>query len=148
MAKYYTEQQNKEWIAKLPKKTLSAKVIITSTNGNVLLVKPTYKKAWQLPGGGPEIFEDPESAAVREVLEETGLRINKQDLRIIDTIFRPEHDVLVLIYEYTKQIDESTPITLPAEEHEGYRFENPSTASAYLGEYYQDFWLRFIISRS
>lgn len=140
MANYYTEQQNQEWIAKLPKKVLSSKVIITSTKGNILLVKPTYKKSWQFPGGGLEPFEGPKTAAVREVLEEAGLEINKEDLRIIDTVFNKKHDVLILIYEYTKRLDETVKISLSAEEHEGYKFENPETVPTYLSDYYQDFW--------
>ncbi|MCE9581458.1 MAG: NUDIX hydrolase [Planctomycetes bacterium] len=39
----------------------------------VLLVKPTGGRRWQLPGGGIKPNETPWTAAVREVLEETGL---------------------------------------------------------------------------
>jgi len=41
----------------------------------ILLVKPVYRKAWCLPGGLIGRNEDPAVAAVREVWEETGLRV-------------------------------------------------------------------------
>jgi 8-oxo-dGTP diphosphatase len=47
-------------------------------SGRVLLVKrryPPMQGAWAIPGGFLEAGETPESAACREVLEETGLHV-------------------------------------------------------------------------
>lgn len=41
--------------------------------GSVLLVEPTYKDYWEVPGGAVELDESPLSAARREVKEELGL---------------------------------------------------------------------------
>jgi 8-oxo-dGTP diphosphatase len=41
----------------------------------ILLVKARDKDTWQLPGGRIESGETPVQAVVREVLEETGLRV-------------------------------------------------------------------------
>ncbi len=57
MAKRYTDEQNKKWREGLPKKIVAAKVIAKSDRGNVLLVKPDYKDAWQLPGYYEEFWE-------------------------------------------------------------------------------------------
>lgn len=43
--------------------------------GRVLVVKHRKLKRWLPPGGHIELDEDPEQAAVREALEETGLNI-------------------------------------------------------------------------
>lgn len=42
--------------------------------GKILLVKPSYKPLWDLPGGYVEPGETPSQACIREVTEELGLR--------------------------------------------------------------------------
>jgi ADP-ribose pyrophosphatase YjhB (NUDIX family) len=41
--------------------------------GRILLVKPSYKPVWDLPGGVIEAAESPRAACVREVGEELGI---------------------------------------------------------------------------
>jgi 8-oxo-dGTP pyrophosphatase MutT (NUDIX family) len=143
MTRRFTDAQTEAWLAGLPRKALTAKAIITSDAGRILLVKPTYKDTWQFPGGGVEAGEPPEAAAVREAREETGLVLDPTELRIVGTAFRPGHDTLSLIYEYRPRLPESTPIQLPARELEGYQFADPSSLTDCIGRYYHDFWLRY-----
>ncbi len=60
-------------------------------NGRVLLCRlskelPEWEGCWTLPGGGLEFGESPEEAVVREVEEETGLKIKVKNVAGIDSI--------------------------------------------------------------
>lgn len=53
------------------------RVIIHHDNGKILLVRSRFsRQEWALPGGGVKHNESYEQAAVREVLEEIGLRVH------------------------------------------------------------------------
>lgn len=58
------------------------RVLIKDSAGRILIVAPRQKGAreWNLPGGKVEKGESPESAARREVLEETGLLLRSLSL--------------------------------------------------------------------
>ncbi len=53
----------------------SAAAIIRDTDGRVLLVKSAIAGVWGLPAGAVDLGETPEEAVVREVFEETNLRV-------------------------------------------------------------------------
>ncbi|WP_030559167.1 NUDIX hydrolase [Streptomyces aureocirculatus] len=55
--------------------TLAAGVLLFDEQDRVLLVDPTYKAGWEFPGGVVEPGEAPARAGVREVAEETGIRL-------------------------------------------------------------------------
>ncbi|HEY5805338.1 MAG TPA: NUDIX hydrolase [Lysobacter sp.] len=59
--------------ASFPKKRISAGAVIRSSSGELLIVKPTYREGWLLPGGVCESNESPAMALVREIDEELGL---------------------------------------------------------------------------
>ena len=62
-----------DYTATLPAKRAAAAVLFTDPEGRVLLVEPTYKPTWEIPGGTVELNESPFAAAAREVKEELGL---------------------------------------------------------------------------
>jgi ADP-ribose pyrophosphatase YjhB (NUDIX family) len=65
--------------------------LVLDEHGRVLLVRRAiepYRGMWALPAGYQEIDEPPEEAAVREVLEESGIRV--EVLSLFDLIFVPE----------------------------------------------------------
>ncbi|MFJ3670678.1 NUDIX domain-containing protein [Streptomyces sp. NPDC090106] len=55
--------------------TLAAGVLLFDERDRVLLVDPTYKAGWEFPGGVVEPGEAPARAGMREVTEETGVRL-------------------------------------------------------------------------
>src|SRR5688500_12948473 len=57
----------------LHKKRMGAGALFLDEQGRVLLVNPTYKPQWEIPGGIVELNESPRQAAAREVEEELGL---------------------------------------------------------------------------
>ncbi|MFE7815032.1 NUDIX domain-containing protein [Streptomyces sp. NPDC057433] len=56
--------------------TVAAGVLLFDERDRVLLVDPTYKPGWEFPGGVVEPGEAPARAGVREVAEETGIRLD------------------------------------------------------------------------
>ncbi|HMM62121.1 MAG TPA: NUDIX hydrolase [Candidatus Saccharibacteria bacterium] len=142
MSKEYTEDENKIWRASQPQKMVVVKVVIKSDQGNVLLAKPDYKKTWQLPGGGVNDHESPEAAAVREVKEELDLDISEGDLLIKGTIYKPDEEILFVIYESSKTISEDTQFELQSDEITDYKFIPAQDVAPLLSGYYSDFWSR------
>lgn len=59
--------------ARQARKRVAADVLIRDESGRVLLVDPTYKEGWDLPGGMVEANESPRSGVLRELGEELGL---------------------------------------------------------------------------
>nr|MDT0662598.1 NUDIX hydrolase [Micromonospora sp. DSM 115978] len=52
--------------------------------GRVLLVRPTYKPHWDIPGGYVEPGESPRAACMREIREELGLNVEVGPLLVVD----------------------------------------------------------------
>jgi 8-oxo-dGTP pyrophosphatase MutT (NUDIX family) len=73
-----------DFTATLPRKRMAAGVLFTDAVGRVLLVEPTYKESWEIPGGTVEADESPYAAAVREVGEELGLAVVPGRLLVVD----------------------------------------------------------------
>ncbi|WP_335341674.1 NUDIX hydrolase, partial [Pseudofrankia sp. EUN1h] len=61
------------WQRGLPRKRMAAAVVLVDDGGRVLLVRPTYRPGWDLPGGVIEQDEAPRAAARRELVEELSL---------------------------------------------------------------------------
>ncbi|HCT81107.1 MAG TPA: NUDIX hydrolase [Micromonosporaceae bacterium] len=64
----------------------AAGLLITDPDGRVLLVEPTYKPYWDLPGGRVEPGESPHAAAQREVKEELGIEVQLARLLVVDYV--------------------------------------------------------------
>lgn len=62
-----------EYVASLDRKRNSAAAVMYAPDGRILLVEPSYKEHFDLPGGAVEAGEPPWRAVAREVREELGL---------------------------------------------------------------------------
>lgn len=58
-------------------RTYGVKILAVNADGHVLLVRHSYhhRQSWLLPGGGIKRGEAPDQAAMRELSEETGCRV-------------------------------------------------------------------------
>lgn len=70
----------------LPGIPASAGAILRDRRGRILLLKPTYKSGWTIPGGVMEADgETPWQACRREILEEIGVHVESGRLAAVDT---------------------------------------------------------------
>ncbi len=60
---------------------MASGVVLFDPLDRILIVKPTYKDAWLIPGGIVEENESPKEAAIRETEEEIGLVL--PDVRLV-----------------------------------------------------------------
>ena len=70
-----------------PTKRVAAGALFLNEAGEILLVNPTYKPQWEIPGGLVEENEPPREGCIREVREEIGLSIEPHRLLSLD--YRP-----------------------------------------------------------
>jgi 8-oxo-dGTP diphosphatase len=54
---------------------MAAGALIRDEAGAILIVQPTYRPEWLVPGGSIEADESPHAACIREVQEELGLTL-------------------------------------------------------------------------
>jgi ADP-ribose pyrophosphatase YjhB (NUDIX family) len=70
----------------------SANVVVVNDAGEILLIRRADNDNWALPGGAMDLGESLPDAAVRETLEETGIRVELTGLVGIYT--DPRHVIL------------------------------------------------------
>ncbi|HYG83396.1 MAG TPA: NUDIX hydrolase [Verrucomicrobiae bacterium] len=81
MTREFTKQEKIAWLAAQPKKPLSSKLLVWDERRELLVIKPNYKKHWDIPGGMVEAWESPLEGAIREIKEELGLVIAPEALQ-------------------------------------------------------------------
>ena len=119
----------------LPTKRMAACALFLNAQQEWLIVKPTYRPDWLVPGGTIDANESPLAACKREVKEEIGLDVPiSQPLCIA---YQSPHgtrteSVQFVFWGGILIEDQINAIQLPAEELSQYRFVNPDTASQLL----------------
>ena len=85
-----------QYVASLARKRMAASALFRDEAGRVLLVEPTYKPVWDLPGGAVEAEESPHAACRREVREELGLDRAPGRVLAVDWVpSRPRDGVMI-----------------------------------------------------
>jgi 8-oxo-dGTP pyrophosphatase MutT (NUDIX family) len=78
-----------QYVAGLARKRMAAGVLFRDNAGRVLLVEPSYKPNWEIPGGAVEADESPWATATRELAEEMGWGRSLGRLLVVDYV-RPQ----------------------------------------------------------
>ncbi|WP_258952233.1 NUDIX domain-containing protein [Lentzea californiensis] len=99
--------------------------------GRLLLVEPTYKPYWEIPGGVIEHGETPSEACRREIEEELGLVRELGRLLVADWAPRDGEDRVLFVFE-GGLLTAGDHIQLQAEELRSYEFVTPSQAGKRL----------------
>jgi 8-oxo-dGTP pyrophosphatase MutT (NUDIX family) len=105
----------------------SAGAVISNDRGEVLIVNPTYKPYWNLPGGRVDDGETPRHACARELREELGLELVVGELLVtawIRIAGKGAHAYFVFDGGVLTRQQEGA-ITLQADELAEYRFVRP-----------------------
>lgn len=106
------------WLASAARPVTAAGALVRDPAGRVLLVEPTYRATWEVPGGLVEAGEGPAAACRRELLEELGLdetALPLGRLLCLDWSSTPRGDALRLLYDGGVLADASG-LHLPADE--------------------------------
>jgi 8-oxo-dGTP diphosphatase len=114
-----------DYSATLPRKRMGAGVLFFDPSGRVLLVEPTYKPYWEIPGGAVEAGESPRDAAIRELKEELGLSCPVGGLLAVDWVPpRPDRtEGLMMVFDGgLLAAQEAAAIRVPPEELRGFAF--------------------------
>jgi len=84
-----------------PTKRISVSGIIRDQSGKILIVKPSYRDGWLLPGGVVEPNESPVDALKREIHEELGITVTIGKLKCTDYVLahRQYHESIHLMFD-------------------------------------------------
>lgn len=110
--------------SKLPRKRIASGALFFNKEEELLILKPTYKDRWTIPGGIVDKYESPYDACVREVQEEVGL--DKKIGRMICVDYKTDDgrgdNVVFIFYGGFLTDDEIGKIELPEEEIAEFNF--------------------------
>jgi 8-oxo-dGTP diphosphatase len=118
-------------------KVLASGCIVRDQSGRILLVKPTYKPGWEIPGGMVEANESPVQACLREAREEIGLEVKLGRLLCVDYVrveIAPLERLMFVFDAGTISDLEITRIVLPPNELSEFRFVRLAESQELLPE--------------
>ena len=129
--------ERKAYQQTLPKKRMSAGCLFFDERGRLLVVNPTYKETWEIPGGVVEQSESPREAAIREVAEELGLVCRLERLLCVDYKSETETSIESVQFIFlgpVMSVETINRIRLPREELSEFRLLAPEKAVKLLNK--------------
>lgn len=114
---------------------MGAGALIRNEKGEILLMQPTYKKNWEIPGGIVEANESPYQACLREIKEELAIEVKVNRLLCID--YNPPMtdylESLMFIFDGGILLEEKVyKIRVNSSEHHGFAFVPLEDLGKYL----------------
>lgn len=111
--------------ASRPGKRMSAACVFFNPQGEILIVKPTYRPEWLLPGGSMERDESPVQCCRREVHEELGISVAQLHLLCLE--YQSAHpagteSLMFIFYGGVLDGEAIQSIQLPEDEISDFRF--------------------------
>jgi len=126
-------QETKKYIDQLDKKRMAAGILLFNDKQELLIVKPTYKEAWTVPGGSINLNESPRDGVIREVKEEINLDINNASFLCVDyKLDKFGESLQFMFYGGVLTKEQVNIIQLQSEELNEYRFINVNKVQDYL----------------
>lgn len=144
MQRHIDEHQSIDFYNSRPAIRAGGGVLAFNHEGELLLVKPTYRNTWSWPGGGSDVGESPLTAAVRECREELGVVITPLRPAFVNYIPpRPDGTLNIIHFVFTAGAVDSAftrQLKLPKKEIEAAKF----VPIAELGKYMKDYRVRAV----
>lgn len=126
----------KKLYASFPTKRIAAGALFFNNANKLLVIKPSYRPHWSIPGGVVEAEESPLQSCQRECLEEIGLRAKKLQLLCIDykdTIGVKPESLQMVFYGGRLAKNDIAKIKIDSHEIMAYKFINVKDAFKTLG---------------
>ena len=112
----------------MAKPRVAAGALVFNDRDTVLLVKPTYKDGWDIPGGYVEPGETPVDACHREIEEELGVKLPLLRLLVVDWApSENEGDKVLFVFDggvITRGTEDQ--LSLPRDELVTFAFQPPN----------------------
>ncbi|MBU6427215.1 NUDIX hydrolase [Patescibacteria group bacterium] len=126
-----------EYYKNLPKKRMGAGALFLNDDEEVLIVKPSYKDHWSIPGGTVDDNESPKAACIREIKEEINLDASHVTFLCVDYSPRESDEknesLRFIFYAGVLTDSEISNIKLDNKELVEFRFAPVSEAEKLLG---------------
>ncbi len=111
----------------------AAGALFLDDEGRVLIVEPTYKQTWEIPGGRVEPDETPRHACVRELREELGLELEPGRLLVVDWAPREGVDRVLFVFDGGElSAAQRDAIALPPDELASWAFVAPAGLARWM----------------